>query len=83
MLRRFDREARSLAKLSHPNIIKVFDFGQYHTSREDEFGAPYLVMDYLPGGTLKELVGEPMPYTDAAACWSRWPADLPMRTMKA
>jgi serine/threonine protein kinase len=47
MLKRFNREAKSLAKLSYPNIVKVLDYGGYQ-------GAPYLVMEYLPGGTLKE-----------------------------
>jgi serine/threonine protein kinase len=47
MLKRFEREARALAKLSHPNIVKVLDYGEHE-------GAPYLVMEYLPGGTLKD-----------------------------
>jgi len=59
MLKRFEREAKSLARLSHPNIIKVHDFGEY----ED---MPYLVMEYLEGGMLKAKTGTPMPYTDAA-----------------
>jgi serine/threonine protein kinase len=50
MLKRFEREARALAKLSHPNIVKVLDFGEHD-------GAPYLVMEYLPGGTLKQRLG--------------------------
>jgi serine/threonine protein kinase len=50
MLKRFEREARALAKLSHPNIVKVLDYGEYE-------GAPYFVMEYLPGGTLKEKLG--------------------------
>ena len=37
VLARFEREAKSLARLSHPNIIKVYDFGEYE-------GAPYLVV---------------------------------------
>lgn len=46
ILKRFEREAKALAKLSHPNIVKVLDYG-------DHEGVPYLVMEYLPGGTLK------------------------------
>jgi len=49
VLTRFEREAKSLARLSHPNIIKVYDFGEYE-------GAPYLVMEYVPGGTLKIIM---------------------------
>jgi formylglycine-generating enzyme required for sulfatase activity/tRNA A-37 threonylcarbamoyl transferase component Bud32 len=58
MLKRFEREAKSLAKLSHPNIVKVLDFGEYQDS-------PYLVMEYLPGGTLKQRTGKPIPWQDA------------------
>jgi eukaryotic-like serine/threonine-protein kinase len=46
LLKRFERESKSLAKLSHPNIVGVIDYGEYE-------GLPYLVMVYLPGGTLK------------------------------
>ncbi|MGF1525312.1 MAG: serine/threonine-protein kinase, partial [Candidatus Competibacterales bacterium] len=44
---RFLREGRTVGKLTHPNIIKVFDTGQYQ-------GHYYLAMEYLAGGTLKE-----------------------------
>jgi len=43
--KRFMREARLAAKLDHPNVVQVFDVG------EDE-GRPYIVMEYLDGGTL-------------------------------
>jgi serine/threonine protein kinase len=59
MLKRFDREAKSLAKLSHPNIVGVMDYGEYE-------GSPYLVMEYLPGGTLKQRLAEPIPWREAA-----------------
>ena len=49
-LKRFEREAKALAKLTHPNIVKVTDYGEY----EDR---PYLVMEYLAGGTLKKITG--------------------------
>ena len=58
LLKRFEREAKSTASLSHPNIVPVIDYGEYE-------GAPYLVMIYLPGGTLKELLGKPIPWQDA------------------
>ena len=45
---RFEREAKALAKLRHPNIVKVLDYGEHE-------GSPYLVMDYLEGATLKEV----------------------------
>ena len=57
-LKRFEREAKALARLTHPNIVKVTDYGEYE-------GKPYLVMEYLPGGTLKERLGKPMPWQEA------------------
>lgn len=59
VLKRFEREAKSLAKLSHANIVGVIDYGEYE-------GAPYLVMEYLPGGTLKLKLGQPMSCREAA-----------------
>jgi serine/threonine protein kinase len=58
ILKRFEREARSLARLTHPNIVPILDFGETN-------GAPYLVMPYLPGGTLKERLKGPIPYREA------------------
>jgi serine/threonine protein kinase len=59
-LKRFEREAKSLAKLAHPNIVNVLDYGEYN-------GQPYLVMPYIPGGTLKQLLnGKPMNWQKAA-----------------
>jgi serine/threonine-protein kinase len=46
--------------LSHPNIIKILDYGSHD-------GMPFLVMEYLPGGTLKkQILGRPMPWQEAA-----------------
>jgi len=59
LLKRFEREAKSLARMSHPNIVKVLDYGEYGNS-------PYLVLEYLPGGTLKDKLGKPMPWQEAA-----------------
>src|SRR5215467_9154064 len=44
---RFEREARAVASLSHPNVMQVFDYGE-------DRGRPYMVLEYLPGGTLEE-----------------------------
>jgi serine/threonine protein kinase len=46
-LERFKREARAAAALSHPHIVKVFDFGI-------EEHRPYLVMAHVPGGSLRD-----------------------------
>ena len=58
VLKRFEREAKSLAKLSHPNIIKVYDYGEHE-------GSPYLVMEYFPSGTLKKLFDGLVQWQDA------------------
>ena len=48
-LHRFRREARLAAGLSHPNLVTVYDFG-------DQDERPYLVMEYVEGGTLAERI---------------------------
>jgi eukaryotic-like serine/threonine-protein kinase len=45
--RRFVREARATAKLTHPNVTRVYDFGR-------DGGLPYLVMELLEGDTLAD-----------------------------
>jgi serine/threonine protein kinase len=45
---RFTREARALARLSHPNIVAVYDFGQ-------AAGMPFFLMEYVDGPNLREL----------------------------
>lgn len=51
ILQRFEREAKSLGRLSHPNILKVLDYGEYD-------GSPYLVLEFLPGGTMREKIAQ-------------------------
>jgi predicted Ser/Thr protein kinase len=46
---RFEREARVLARLSHPNIVSVFDFGEVQ-------GRYYLLMEYVDGLTLRQVM---------------------------
>jgi eukaryotic-like serine/threonine-protein kinase len=59
LLQRFEREAKALARLVHPNIVNVIDYGEAG-------GTPYLVMPYLTGGTLKQRLGRPIPWQEAA-----------------
>src|SRR5215213_10210855 len=51
---RFRREASAAAGLQHPNVVSVFDRGEYD-------GTYYIAMEYLPGKTLKEVVREEAP----------------------
>lgn len=59
-LKRFQREAETASRLKHPNIIEVYDFGIL------EHGEAYLVMDYLEGESLAEILKEkgPLPIAD-------------------
>ena len=50
---RFAREAESLARLRHPNIVVVFDVG------EDEESGPFMAMEYIAGETLKRILEPP------------------------
>src|SRR5215475_11994038 len=47
---RFSREARAASRINHPHAVVVTDFG------EDENGVVFLVMEYLKGRTLKEII---------------------------
>lgn len=59
-LRRFQREAKAIAALRHPNILTIHDYGERD-------GLGYIVMEYVPGGTLKDLLdGQPMTWRETA-----------------
>lgn len=59
-VRRFKREAQAAASLSHPNVVNIYDVGQ-------EGDAHYIVMEYVDGRTLKDLIEEraPLPIEEA------------------
>jgi serine/threonine-protein kinase len=57
---RFRREASSAAGLSHPNIVGIFDRGEWD-------GTYYIAMEYVPGRSLKELVREQGPLDPVVA----------------
>ncbi len=50
LAQRFVREARLAATLDHPNVVTLFDFFEHD-------GVPYIAMEYVAGGSLRELVG--------------------------
>src|SRR5436190_11605957 len=59
---RFEREARAAAALTHPNLNQLFDYGKVD-------GRPFMVLEYLPGGTLEERLrgGRPLPDDETRA----------------
>jgi hypothetical protein len=48
---RFRREAQAIAQMRHPNILNVFDFGEHE-------GMPYMIVEYVPGGSLANRLNE-------------------------
>jgi tetratricopeptide (TPR) repeat protein len=60
LIERFRAEVTAVAAIRHPNVLPVHHAGEVG-------GRPYLVMEYVPGGTLAQaLAGKPMPARDAA-----------------
>src|ERR671927_1840793 len=55
---RFQREAHAAAALSHPNVTQLFDYGAWE-------GRPYMVLEFLPGGTLEDRLRDGRPLPDA------------------
>jgi serine/threonine-protein kinase len=53
-LQRFTREAQAAGGLAHPNIVSVYDVGS-------DNGMPYIVMEYVPGVTLRDLIAQRAP----------------------
>ncbi|MGX8834830.1 Stk1 family PASTA domain-containing Ser/Thr kinase [Amedibacillus sp. YH-ame6] len=50
-LLRFQREANAVSKLNHPNVVDVYDVGEYE-------GRHYIIMEYIRGRTLKQLISQ-------------------------
>ncbi len=56
---RFRHEAQAIAKLRHPNIVDVYDFGEFQ-------GTPYMIVEYIPGGSLADrLAHGPIDHVNA------------------
>jgi serine/threonine-protein kinase len=61
---RFEREARAAAQIDHPHVVPVYDVGRLPD------GTPFLVMESIPGQTLRQrLLEGPPPTPDEAARW--------------
>ena len=67
----FRREGRTAARLSHPNTVRVYDAGEDHIEGRE---VSYIVMEYVPGGDLKNLVDRTGPVPEAML--SRLGADV-------
>ena len=61
-VRRFAREAQAVLSLSHPNIVASYDVGN-----DEETGLPYIILEYVEGGTLKELIQKRGPLSPKTA----------------
>ncbi len=59
-LKRFRAEARSVASLNHPHVLRVFDWGE-------DVDGPYLVLEYLGGGSLRDLLDRDVRLSHAQA----------------
>ncbi len=56
--KRFVQEARSIARLAHPNIVHIYNFGEQDIIK-------YIAMEYVEGGTLKQRLNQPLPLPQA------------------
>src|SRR6266567_3858907 len=74
----FEKEARTIAHLKHPHIVRVLDFDVVDDT-------PFLVMDYAAHGTLRQRhpKGAVLPLTMIIAYVSRWPMPCSMPTTNA
>jgi hypothetical protein len=65
-LERFRREARAVAQLNHPHIVRVIDAGEWDAHEQEghtgiEVGTPYIVLEHVDGETLKQLIRREAP----------------------
>ena len=75
LLKRFELEYQTLIKLKHDHIVEFLKFGNFENM-------PYFVMEYLPGGTLKDHIGDPLSVQKAASLLSPIARALEKRTRR-
>jgi response regulator RpfG family c-di-GMP phosphodiesterase len=68
MLSRFVAEMRAIAQLQHPNIVAAFDAGKTTPPDPDSSVLRYIVMEYVPGQTLEDLVADHGAMDPVKAC---------------
>ena len=74
---RFRREAQNAAALNHPAIVAVYDTGETKT---DYGPLPYIVMEYVDGRTLRDILKTRGAAVGASAPWRSWPTSAPRWT---
>lgn len=58
-LERFRREVEMMAQIRHPNVIQIFDYGFVEDTQADgETSVQYMVMEYIPGSTLRSTMSD-------------------------
>jgi serine/threonine protein kinase len=57
LLRRFNAEAEAVAKLSHPNTVNIYDFGQ------DSDGTLFIAMEFIEGQSLRHMIHREAPFS--------------------
>jgi len=63
-IKRFEREARAVSALNHPNIVTIYDFGQAD-------GINYIVTEFIEGKTVRELIGTNLPLKETLSIISQ------------
>jgi len=71
-VQRFRREVEAMARVRHPNVLQIFDYGsEVITKKEKDVSVEYIVMEYIPGGALRFTMSEEgfYPEDDLTATW--------------
>jgi eukaryotic-like serine/threonine-protein kinase len=66
-MERFQREMQIMAQVRHPNVLQIYDCGTIRLENTDSMPAEYIVMEYVPGATLRDSMSEDGFYPDEKA----------------